>query len=77
MPFVKVNVCVVCHQTAEEGAQTSIYVSVSDEVKEESGKYYVNCELAENKVNPLSNDAELAKKLWEVSAQLTGVSADV
>ena len=64
-------------QTGNEGAQTSIYLSVAEEVKDESGKYYVDCALAEHKVNPLANDPELAKKLWEVSAELTGVSGDI
>ena len=68
---------ILCLQSPEQGAQTSIYLSVAEEVKDESGKYYIDCALAEHKVNPLANDPELAKKLWEVSAELTGVSGDI
>ena len=32
-------------QTAEEGAQTAIYLAVSDEVTNVSGKYFADCKV--------------------------------
>lgn len=64
-------------KTPEDGAQTTIYLAVSEEVEGMTGQYYIDCALAEDKVNPLANDKELAKKLWDYSAQVTGVSGDI
>jgi hypothetical protein len=33
----------VFFQTCKEGAQTTIYCAVSEDVKGESGKYYMDC----------------------------------
>ncbi|GFR73788.1 retinol dehydrogenase 13 [Elysia marginata] len=60
-------------RTAEEGAQTSIYLAVSEEVTDISGKYFVDCDIKENEANPLSRNKDVAKQLWEVSEQLTGL----
>lgn len=64
-------------QSSEEGAQTSIYLAVSEEVEGKSGLYFVDCKVAEDSVNPLANDAELAKKLWDYSMQVTGLAGAV
>lgn len=61
-------------QTPEEGAQTSIYLAVSEEVKDISGKYFVDCAVQENEANPISWDMGLAAKLWEVSESITGLT---
>ena len=53
-----------------EGAQTSIYLAASPEVEGVTGKYFVNSK--PEKSSPLSYDEELAKKLWQVSLELTG-----
>ncbi|KAK8745284.1 hypothetical protein OTU49_000111, partial [Cherax quadricarinatus] len=50
------------------GAQTSIYLAVSEEVNNVTGKYYVDCK--DTKVSAAAKDAGLAKKLWEASEQL-------
>ncbi|RUS73752.1 hypothetical protein EGW08_018489 [Elysia chlorotica] len=63
-------------RTAEEGAQTSIFLSVSEEVAEISGKYFIDCDVRESEANPQSRDMGVAKKLWEVSERLTGLSSD-
>lgn len=63
-------------KSAEEGAQTSIYCAVSDEVKGQSGKYYQECKEAEEHSSELSKDMGLAKKLWEVSEKITGLVED-
>ncbi|KAL4232049.1 Dehydrogenase reductase SDR member 13 [Mactra antiquata] len=61
-------------KSPEEGAQTTIYCSVSEEVEKDSGKYFMDCKEADNKSSILSKDMGLAKKLWEKSEQLTGLA---
>ncbi|XP_069676672.1 retinol dehydrogenase 14-like isoform X3 [Periplaneta americana] len=53
---------------ATEGAQTSIHLAVSEEVKGVTGKYFVDCE--ETSASNMALDKELAKKLWEKSETL-------
>jgi NAD(P)-dependent dehydrogenase (short-subunit alcohol dehydrogenase family) len=59
--------------TPTESVRTFVYLAESDEVNNVTGKYF-----AFSKAKPsseISYDEELAKKLWQVSAELTGVSA--
>lgn len=53
----------------EQGASTSIYLASSPEVEGVSGRYFVKCR--ESAVNPQAKDAELARRLIEVSERLT------
>jgi NAD(P)-dependent dehydrogenase (short-subunit alcohol dehydrogenase family) len=55
-----------------QGAQTSIYLATSPEVEGVTGKYYTDCKPVHSSV--YSYDLEAAKRLWEVSAQLTVLS---
>ena len=57
-------------KTPEQGAQTSIYLASSPEVANMSSKYFVDCRPVAS--SPSSYDAETARKLFDVSAQLTG-----
>ena len=56
----------------KQGAQTSIYCSVAEELEGVSGLYYSDCKVKE--VNKLAKDPGLAKKLWDVSERITGES---
>lgn len=56
-------------KTTEEGAQTSLYCATSPEVASHDGRYYVDCK--EATINPLGDDAELAKQLWLKSEEWT------
>ena len=56
----------------KQGAQTSIYCSVAEELKGVSGLYYSDCKV--KKGNKLAKDPGLAKKLWDVSERITGES---
>ncbi len=51
--------------TVEEGAQTSLYCATSPEVAGHDGRYYDSSK--EKAPNPISDDAALAKELWERS----------
>lgn len=55
-------------KNATEGAQTSIFLAVSDEVSEISGKYFIDCKEAE--LSRKINYEDLAIKLWNISKKL-------
>jgi NAD(P)-dependent dehydrogenase (short-subunit alcohol dehydrogenase family) len=57
-----------------EGAQTSIYLAVSEDVEGVSGKYFIDCKEAGASKSTL--DEGLAKKLWEKSEALVGLSLE-
>lgn len=57
-----------------EASQTSIYLAVSPEVREVSGKYFSDCR--EAKPSKLSLDSKEAKKLWAESERLVKFSLD-
>ncbi|KPJ05595.1 Retinol dehydrogenase 13 [Papilio xuthus] len=59
-------------QDSWEAAQTSVYVAVSPEVAGKSGLYFSNCQ--EKKPSKLSQDPDLAKKLWLKSEKLVNLS---
>lgn len=56
------------NKSLEEGAQTLIYLSASEEVDGISGHYFSDCKKA--KYNPLVDDSNLRNELWKTSAQL-------
>jgi hypothetical protein len=59
-------------KTPEEGAATSIHLASSPEVAGVTGGYFSNSR--PKRSSRASYDRDLARKLWEVSAELTGVS---
>jgi NAD(P)-dependent dehydrogenase (short-subunit alcohol dehydrogenase family) len=54
----------------EKGAETSIFLASSPEVEGVTGKYFVKKRAVTS--SPESYDEALARRLWEISAQLTG-----
>jgi retinol dehydrogenase 12 len=59
----------------EAGAQTSVYLATSPEVAEVSGRYFEKSTPAEP--SALSRDPAAAERLWQLSAQLSGLDADL
>jgi len=57
----------------EKGAETSIYLASSPEVEGVSGKYFIK--KAEARSSDESYDETVARRLWEVSAELTNLPA--
>lgn len=51
-----------------EGAQTTIYLAVSSEVENISGKFFSDCRI--QTLTQKAQDKELARTLWEVSERL-------
>lgn len=60
--------------TSEEGADTQIWLATSPEVEGVTGKYFVR--RRDTRSSDISYNAEVARRLWEVSAQLVGLTAD-
>jgi NAD(P)-dependent dehydrogenase (short-subunit alcohol dehydrogenase family) len=58
--------------SSEKGAETSIYLASSDEVKNISGKYFVNKKMEESSL--ASYDPKTADRLWDESLKLCGIS---
>ncbi len=56
----------------EKGAETSVFLASSPLVEGVSGKYFVNKK--ERKSAKQSYDESVARRLWDVSAQLTGTT---
>ncbi|TVR81439.1 MAG: SDR family oxidoreductase [Chitinophagaceae bacterium] len=54
---------------AQKGAQTTIYLSLSDEVTDVTGKYFVKCKAKRPSRAALSQDN--TNKLWVISEELT------
>lgn len=59
-------------KSPEEGAETSIYLASSPEVEGVSGKYFINKREAKSK--DITYDTSVAKKLWDVCANLTNLN---
>ncbi len=57
--------------TPEKGAKTTLYLATSPEVAHITGEYFYKKKIA--KASKLVKDTALAKKLWDVSVQLTGI----
>ncbi|NXG45601.1 RDH12 dehydrogenase, partial [Psilopogon haemacephalus] len=61
-------------KTPWEGAQTSIYCAVAEELESVTGQYFSDCQPAY--VSPRARDDETAKKLWSVSCELLRIHWD-
>ncbi len=57
-------------KSAEDGAETSIYLASSPDVADVSGEYFVDCVPKES--SPASYNEAHAKRLWTISEELTG-----
>ena len=59
-------------KTCWEGAQTTIFCAVDESLDGVTGKYYADCQEAKF-LNPQAEDEDLAKKLWEKSAEIVQI----
>ena len=55
----------------DKGAETSVYLCSSPEVKDISGEYFVDCKI--EKVSDAAKSSDQADKLWKISSELTGL----
>jgi NAD(P)-dependent dehydrogenase (short-subunit alcohol dehydrogenase family) len=61
-------------QSAKKGAETSVYLASSDEVKNVTGKCFAKKK--ETKTCPASYDEELQKHLWNKTESMLGLAPD-
>jgi retinol dehydrogenase-12 len=61
--------------TPEEGAETTFYLASSPEVEDVTGQYFERKQAT--RTVPASYDEDTARRLWDVSAELVGVSGTV
>jgi hypothetical protein len=59
----------VALKSIPQGAATQVYVATSPTLATVTGLYFADCNVATPRAD--ADDAELAKKLWEVSEKLT------
>ncbi|XP_054752915.1 retinol dehydrogenase 12-like [Lytechinus pictus] len=64
-----------CMLSEKDGAQTTIYCAIDESITHLSGGYFSNCRKA--KESKLAKDDKLAKQLWDVSCEATGISPDI
>lgn len=57
-----------------EGAQTTIYLSIHDKVKNISGKYFMDCQEAH--LSSITRDVEVGKKFWEKCCDLVNLKPE-
>jgi NAD(P)-dependent dehydrogenase (short-subunit alcohol dehydrogenase family) len=58
-------------KSPEEGAETSIYLAASPDVASTTGAYFADKQAVPS--SPASYDESAAERLWEISAELTGL----
>lgn len=83
MPFMKSKIIAVSFKPllwflmkgARDGAQTVVHCAIAKEEQGVSGKYYAD--LCIKEPDKKANDEEAAKVLWNLSAKMTGVPADL
>ena len=56
----------------EKGAATSLYVATDPSLETVSGKYFDEC--TESKCSSKARDEEAAQRLWDLSAEYTGIN---
>jgi len=59
----------------ESGSKTSVYLASSDELKNVSGKYFVN--RRESSSSQISYNVQVQEKLWKVSEKMTNINFNV
>jgi retinol dehydrogenase 14 len=72
-PAVMIGVARLFMKTPAQGAGTSIYLASSPEVEGVTGRYFVNCKPTTS--SKASYDTAAAARLWQVSADLVGLTA--
>jgi retinol dehydrogenase 12 len=73
-PWLKLGVVIAgpFMKTPEAGARTLVYLASSPDVGARSGGYYVNRRL--RRPSRAARDDDLARRLWDLSAKLTGLA---
>lgn len=59
-------------RSPEEGARTPVYLACSPDVEGVRGKCFADCQ--EQKLLPNATDEDVAKKLWDISEVMVGIT---
>lgn len=59
--------------SGQAAAQTVIYCAVSDDILQHNGGYFSDCK--PHKLQPHAQDTGIAKKLWEASETMVGLTS--
>ena len=59
-------------RTPTNGAQTTIFCAVSEDITEKSGQYFANFDVKKLK-HPQALDYKVAERLWQISTKLAGL----
>ncbi|XP_056612944.1 dehydrogenase/reductase SDR family member 13b.1 [Triplophysa dalaica] len=70
--FIYRPIAAMFFKDIEAGAQTTLHCALQEGIESLSGRYFSNC--AVQKVAAKAQDDAVAKKLWEVSETLSGLS---
>ena len=60
-------------KTPHQGAQTTIYCAVAEELEGVSGKYFEDC-CEEELKTAVAVDEQVAERLWKVSAEMVNLN---
>jgi retinol dehydrogenase 14 len=58
-------------RSPRKGASTAVWLAASDEIKGETGKYFVDCKV--KSTSPRALDVDAARRLWDLSRELAGL----
>ena len=72
LPWLLRKIIGMIFTSPEKGALTNIMLASDPALSETNGKYYDQCELTD--YSSQADDGSLCGKLWDVSAELTGLS---
>ena len=62
-------------KTPWQGAQTTIYCAVSEELNGVTGKYLADCKVQQPRT-AAANDDNMAERLWQLSCKMVGLEDD-
>jgi len=60
--------------SSARGAETTVHLATAAEVAGTSGEYFAQCQRAET--SPAARDPAMGRRLWERSAQMTGIGTE-
>lgn len=61
-------------KNCEQGCQTSVYLACSEDIKDVTGKYFMDCR--EKSLSSGASDPNKAKKLWELTEKFVNLKTD-
>ena len=75
VPWLMRKIIGMIFMSPEKGAATTIMLASDPELADVTGRYYDQCKVAD--YSPLADDADLRRKLWDVSVEAVGLAHTV